>query len=54
MLLMYVMVFTSPVAAWMLWREPRRSTRAKVITTIVGILGYVALYFLLMSPPGAA
>ena len=53
-LLLYVMVFTAPAAAWLLWREPRRSTRSKVITTIIGVLGYVALYFALMHAPGAA
>jgi hypothetical protein len=53
-LLLYVMVFTAPAAAWLLWREPRRSTRAKVITTLLGVLGYVALFFVLRNAPGAA
>src|SRR5450759_4791017 len=44
MLVMYVMVFTAPVAAWLLWKEPRRSLRAKIVTTTVGMAGYVALY----------
>lgn len=54
MLVLYLLVFTGPVAAWILWREPRRSTRSKVISTIIGILGYVGLYFLLRNAPGAA
>jgi len=40
------------VACWLLWREPRRPLGTKVIATIVGIAGYVALY-LLYSPAKA-
>jgi hypothetical protein len=44
MLLLYVLVLTSPVAAWMLWREPRRPLWVKLAVTIVGIAIYVALW----------
>lgn len=42
--ILYLLVITSPVAAWMLWRDPARSTRTKVLATVVGIAGYVAIY----------
>jgi len=44
MFVMYLLVFTAPVAVWLLWREPKRSLRAKVVTLMVGIAGYVTLY----------
>lgn len=44
--LMYVLIVTVPVAAWMLWREPRRSLTVKIVATLVGIAGYVGLYWL--------
>jgi hypothetical protein len=44
MLVLYLFVFSSPVALWLLWREPKRSLRAKVITTVVGLAGYVLLF----------
>jgi hypothetical protein len=43
--ILYLLVFTSPVAAWLLWRDPKRSTRTKVIATAVGIALYAALVF---------
>jgi len=53
MVVMYLLVFTFPVALWVLWREPRRSRLAKIVTTVVGVLGYVALYFLFRNVPAA-
>jgi hypothetical protein len=54
MLVMYVLVITAPVAAWLLWKEPRRSLRAKIVTTAIGIAGYVALYIAIVTlRPGA-
>jgi len=50
--LLYVLLVTGPVAAWLLWREPRRPLATKVIATVVGIAGYIALY-LLYSRAGA-
>jgi hypothetical protein len=44
MLIMYVTVVASPIALWLLWRDPARSRRAKVVTTIVGIVCYVAAF----------
>lgn len=41
---LYLLVLTAPVALWLLWRDPRRSLKAKVVTTVVGVIGYVALY----------
>jgi hypothetical protein len=43
-LTLYLSFFGSPVALWLLWKEPRRSTRAKIITTLVGVIGYIAAY----------
>jgi hypothetical protein len=51
LLVLYALVFTGPVALWLLWREPRRSLRAKVTTTLVGAAGYVALYIAAASLP---
>jgi hypothetical protein len=50
--LLYVLIITGPVAAWLLWREPRRPLATKVIATVVGIAGYVALVFF-YSPANA-
>lgn len=44
MLLLYLLVITSPVAAWMLWRDPRRPVWVKLAATVVGLLGYAALW----------
>jgi hypothetical protein len=43
-LVLYLLLLTSPLALWLLWREPRRSLRAKVVTTVLGVAGYAALY----------
>lgn len=42
--LLYLLVITSPIALWLLWREPKRTLAAKVIATVVGLAGYVALF----------
>jgi hypothetical protein len=52
MVILYLLIVTSPVAAWMLWRDPRRSLRAKIIGTVVGVAGYVALYVAAASVRG--
>lgn len=44
MLLLYVLVITSPAAAWMLWRDRRRPLWVKAVTTVVGIAGYALLW----------
>jgi hypothetical protein len=53
MLVLYLMVFTSPAAVWLLWREPKRSLRAKITTTLIGLAGYAALFLATSSfrPP---
>jgi hypothetical protein len=42
--LLYLLLITAPVAAWLLWRDPRRKTRTKVIATVIGVAGYVLLF----------
>jgi hypothetical protein len=42
--LLYVLVVTSPIAAWMLWRDKKLSLTRKIVATVIGIVGYVALY----------
>jgi hypothetical protein len=44
LLLLYVLVITSPVALWLLWREPHRKTWSKALATALGVAGYVALF----------
>jgi hypothetical protein len=44
MVVLYVLVFTFPAALWLLWRERKRSLRAKIATTVLGLAGYVAFY----------
>jgi hypothetical protein len=44
--LLYLLVLTSPVAVWLLWRDPKRSRRTKTIATAVGVAGYVAVWAL--------
>lgn len=44
MFILYLTVIASPVALWLLWREPARSTRAKILSTVVGIVAYVAAF----------
>jgi hypothetical protein len=43
--ILYLLVITSPIAAWMLWRDPKRTMRAKVIATLIGLTGYAAIIF---------
>jgi hypothetical protein len=43
-LLLYVLIITSPVALWLLWREPHRRTWSKALATLLGVAGYVALF----------
>lgn len=49
--LLYLLIVTVPIAAWLLWRDPRRSLTAKVVFTAAGIGGYVGLYLLYSRPP---
>ena len=42
--LFYVLLVTAPIAAWLLWGDPRRPLRTKIIVTVVGVSGYVLLY----------
>jgi hypothetical protein len=42
--LLYLLVLTSPIALWLLWREPKRTLWAKSVATMVGIAGYVAIF----------
>jgi len=44
MLTLYLTVFGSPIALWLLWREPARSRRAKIITTVAGGVCYVIAF----------
>lgn len=43
--LLYLLLLTVPVAVWLLWRDPHRPLRAKVFATVVGVAGYVALFW---------
>lgn len=43
--ILYLLVVTSPIALWLLWREPKRTLWAKIAATAVGLAGYVAFYF---------
>lgn len=49
--LLYVLVFTSPVAAWMLWRSPTRPLWAKIIITIIGAAFYVLVWVYTLHGP---
>jgi hypothetical protein len=48
---LYLLIVTSPVAAWLLWRQPRYSLRAKIACSVLGIAGYVGLYLLYSHVP---
>lgn len=48
--LLYLLIVTSPVAAWLVWRDRRRSLGVKLIVTVLGIAGYVGLYVLYSLP----
>lgn len=43
--LLYLLLITVPVAAWLVWRDPRRSLRVKIIATLVGVAGYALLFW---------
>jgi hypothetical protein len=43
--LLYLLLITAPVAVWLVWRDPHRSLRVKLIATGIGILGYGLLYW---------
>ena len=43
-LVLFLFVFTAPLAAWLLWRDPTRRLRAKVIGTIAALVLYFAIY----------
>jgi len=42
--LLYLLVLTSPVAVWLLWRDPKRKLWAKVLATVIGIALYAAAW----------
>jgi hypothetical protein len=44
-LTLYATVFGSPVALWLLWRDPIRSRRAKVVSTVAGLAVYVVAFW---------
>ena len=48
--LLYLLIVTSPVAAWMVWRDRRRPLAVKLMVTALGIAGYVGLYVLYSQP----
>jgi CDGSH-type Zn-finger protein len=48
--LLYLLIVTVPVAAWLVWRDPRRSLGVKLVITALGIAGYVGLYMLYSLP----
>jgi hypothetical protein len=50
--LLYLLIVTVPVAAWLVWRDPRRSLGVKLVITALGIAGYVGLYMLYSLPLG--
>ena len=38
------LVFTSPIAFWLLWRDPKISRRAKIIGSVIMVAGLVAVF----------
>jgi hypothetical protein len=44
MFVLYLTFFGSPIALWLLWKEPTRSMRAKIISTVVGVAAYVIAF----------
>lgn len=44
LVILYLLVITSPVAFYVLWRDPKRSRGAKIVLTALMLLGYVAIY----------
>lgn len=49
--ILYLLLITSPVAFYLLWRDPKRSRAAKAVLTALMLLGYAAVY-LYVRPPG--
>jgi hypothetical protein len=43
---LYVLVFTSPIAAWLLWRDRSRSLASKIFASVVMVAGLVVLFIL--------
>lgn len=43
--LLYLLLITAPVAVWLVWRDPHRPLRVKVIASAIGVLGYGLLYW---------
>jgi len=43
MILLYLLVITSPVAAWMLWKDPKRPLWVKATVTLVGLAIYAVV-----------
>jgi len=43
--LFYLLLVTAPVAVWLVWRDPHRSLRVKVLASAIGVAGYVLLYW---------
>lgn len=44
--LLHLLVITSPVALWLLWRDPRRTVRVKIMATVLGIGVYAVVWIL--------
>lgn len=42
--LLYLLVVTSPVAVWLLWRDRKLGLRTKVVTTAIGVVIYAAVW----------
>jgi len=51
LVILYLLVITSPVAFYLLWRDPKRSRTAKAFLTALMLAGYVVA-FLFVRPPG--
>lgn len=49
--LLYLLVVTSPAAFWLLWRDPKRTMRVKVAWSLVMLAGLLALVVFVRVPP---
>jgi hypothetical protein len=45
MAVLWMLVLTAPVAAWLLWREPKRAVWVKVAATVVGVAYYGVIWY---------